>query len=127
VSATSISLRQLIVSDVHVVIQVPPPPSPRDVVRLNRPQKEEADQAIKYIHNTPYGQLAPCEAAKANEFRRLQTDGEQRILNDRPYKDVRITLIALLYSPFGEFLDHIRNPPMISDVVHLKKLETAVD
>jgi len=102
------------------------PPS-RDVVGLNRPQEEEADQAMKYIHDTPYGQLAPSDAAKASEFRRLQNDEEQRILNDRPYKDVQITPIALLYSPFGEFLDRIRNPPTISDGVHLKKLEAAVD
>jgi len=82
---------------------------------------------MKYIHDTRYGQLAPSDAAKASEFRRLQNDEEQRILNDRPYKDVKITPIALLYSPFGEFLDHIRNPPMISDGVHLKKLEAAVE
>jgi hypothetical protein len=82
---------------------------------------------MRYIHDTLYGQLAPSDAAKASEFRRLQNDKEKRILNDRPYKDVQITPIALLYSPFGEFLDHIRNPPTISDDVHLKKLETAVD
>ena len=101
--------------------------SSRDVVGLNRPQEDEADQAMRYIHDTPYGQLAPSDAAKASEFRRLQNDEKQRILNDRPYKDVQITPIALLYSPFGEFLDHIRNHPTISDSVHLKKLEAAVD
>src|SRR6266850_680346 len=126
VSAPSISFRQLIVSGVHVVIQMPPLPS-RDVVGLNRPQEDEADQAMKYIHDTPYGQLAPSDAAKASEFRRLQNDEKQRILNDRPHKDIQITPIALLYPPFGEFLDHIRNPPMISDGVHLQKLEAAVD
>jgi hypothetical protein len=88
---------------VHVI-----PPS-RDVVVPNRPQEEEADQTMKYLHEI------------------LQSNEELRILNDRPYKDVRITPLALLYSPFGEFLDHIRNPPTISDDVHLKKLEDAVD
>jgi hypothetical protein len=105
---------------------MPPLPSP-NVVGLKRPRDEEADQAMKYIHDTPYGQLAPSDAAKASEFQRLQNDEAQRILNDRPHKDVQITPIALLYSPFGEFLDHIRNPPTISDCVHLKELEATVD
>jgi len=102
------------------------PPS-RDVVGLNRPQEEEADQTMKYICETPYSKLSPSDAAKASEFRKIQNDDKLRILNDRPSKDVRITPIALLYSPFGEFLDHIRNPPTISDDVHLKNLEAAVD
>jgi hypothetical protein len=104
----------------------PPLPS-RDVVGQNRAQEDEAVQVMKYIHDTPYSRLAPSDTAKGSEFRRLQNDPERRILNDRPYKDVQITPIALLYSPFGEFLDHIRNPPTISDGVHLKKLQAAVE
>ena len=48
-------------------------------------------------------------------------------MNDRPYKDIQITPIALLYAPFGEFLDHIRNPPMDSDALDLAKLEASVN
>jgi hypothetical protein len=47
-------------------------------------------------------------------------------LNDRPRKDVQITPIALLYPPFGEFLDHIRNTPTDSDDIDLAGLEDAV-
>ena len=74
------------------------PPS-RDVVGLNRPQEEVADQTMEYLRKTPYSVLAPSDAAKASEFRRFQKNDKQRILNDRPSKDVRIAPIALLYSP----------------------------
>jgi hypothetical protein len=82
---------------------------------------------MKYIHETPYSKLAPSDAAKPSQFQKFQKNKKHRILNDRPYKDVQITPIALLYSPFGEFLDHIRNPPTTSDVIHLRKLEAAVN
>ena len=82
---------------------------------------------MKYIQESSYVRLAPSLVAKPSKFRSLQNNEAGRILNDRPYKDVQITPIALLYAPFGEFLDHIRNPPMDSDTVNLAKLEASVN
>jgi hypothetical protein len=82
---------------------------------------------MKYIQDSSYVRRAPSDVAIASEFRRLQNNDEGRILNDRPHKDVQITPIALLYPPFGKFLDHIRNPPMDSDDIDLAYLEAAVN
>ena len=52
---------------------------------------------------------------------------EGRILNDRPSKDVRVPPIALLYAPFGQFLDHVRDRPEEQPGVDLRDFQLAVD
>jgi hypothetical protein len=113
---------------IHIVVQLPPPPS-SDEVELNRQRQEEADKNlpfVKYIRESSYALLAPSEVAQPSAFQKLQNNEELRILNDRPHTDVQVAPIALLYPPFGEFLDHIRNPPMESDDLDLADLEAAV-
>jgi hypothetical protein len=79
------------------------------------------------MDTSPYNELAPSILAHISEFPKHQKDEKARILNDRPNKDVQVPPIALLYPPFGQFLDLIDHPPGVDDNVNLTKLEAAVN
>jgi hypothetical protein len=68
----------------------------------------------------------PSTVAKPSEFIKAQAK-EGRILNDRPDKDGKVPPIALLYAPFGRFLDHIRDRPEKQPGVDLREFQFAVD
>jgi hypothetical protein len=68
----------------------------------------------------------PSTVAKSSEFIKAQAK-EGRILNDRPDKDEKVPPIALLYAPFGQFLDHIRDRPEKQPGVDLREFQFAVD
>jgi hypothetical protein len=48
---------------------------------------------------------APSDVAKVPNYKKLQLDSKQRILDDRPDQDPLIAPISLLYQPFGYFHD----------------------
>jgi len=50
-----------------------------------------------------------------------------RFLNDCPGKGERVPPIALLYAPFGRFVDHIRDRPKEQHGVDLREFQFAVD
>jgi len=75
--------------------------------------------------NSPYGLDPPSTLALPSEFQYY--NDAKRILNDRPKTDIRVTPIALLYDPFGQFLDHIRDPPETLDDLDLRELEFSVN
>ena len=107
-----------------------PPPSSCDVFGLHQPQEEEGNRVlpfIKYLQDSSYVRGPLTDVAWASFLRQLQVDEKRRILNDRSHKGIQITPIALLYPPFGEFLDHIHDPPVDSDDNDLAKLEAAVN
>jgi hypothetical protein len=117
---------------VHVVVQLP---SSRSLLEpgLGPPQVEAEherdtfDDLIEHLAATPFVQDAPSAVSVASVFRRCQETTE-RILNDRPNKDVKVPPIALLYSPFGQFIDHFRDLPEKQEPgVDLWKFQLAVD
>jgi len=69
-----------------------------------------------FATTSPYATESPSDAAHPSAFRVYQKDSVIRLLNDRPTKDIWVTPIALLWRPFGQFHDHIRNPPETMDV-----------
>src|SRR5712675_2287660 len=75
--------------------------------------------------NSPYGLDPPSTLALPSEFQYY--NDAKRIFNDRPKTDIRVTPIALLYVPFVQFLDHIRDPPETLDDLDLRELEFSVN
>jgi len=51
---------------------------------------------------------APSKVSKLENYKALQTQPQQRILDDRPYADRFIPPISLLYDGFGVFDDVLR-------------------
>lgn len=98
----------------------------KDARLLNSAEKDDYDKLLEYTHTSPLVCGAPSTVAKASEFRKSQAK-EGRILNDRPIKDERVTPIALLYAPFGRFLDHIQDRPEEQPGVDLRNFQSAVD
>jgi len=110
---------------VHLVVQLPP------VAKLKRkwPGKERVGIAPfrTFSELSPYATIPPFDVAHPSAFRLYQCNDAIRLLDDRPTNDNRITPIALLYRPFGQFLDHIRDPPETVENLHLNTIEYRVD
>jgi len=98
----------------------------KDARLLNSAETDDYDKLLEYIRTSPLVCGVPSTVARASEFRKSQAK-EGRILNDRPNKDERVTPIALLYAPFGRFLDHIRDRPEKQPGVDLRNFQSAVD
>ncbi len=81
----------------------------------------------KFSRKSPYTNDTPSNLATTYRCFVNQNNVEERILNDRPVKDAEVVPIALLYSPFGQFLDRMRDSPEDGDGgVDIKNLEFAV-
>ena len=91
-----------------------------------RPEPDDFDELIEHMTTSPFFCDAPSHVAKPTIFTKSQAK-EGRILNDRPGKDVRVPPIALLYAPFGQFLDHVRDRPKEQPGVDLRAFQLAVD
>jgi hypothetical protein len=107
-----------------------PPPS-RAIVGLKRQWVEAQDgefSSLKtYMADSPFVLVTPSIVARPRVFPKHQSNTEERILNDCPNKDVQVTLIALQYHTFGQFLDHIHDRPEGDDDVDLTELGITVD
>jgi len=108
---------------IHMVVQLP------QVAGLKRKLEEQTGIAPfrTFSELSPYAMIPPSDAARPNTFQVYQRHAAIRLLDDRPNSDTRITPIALLYRPFGQFLDHIRNPPETVDGLDHRSLEFFVE
>ena len=111
---------------IHIIVQIP---QGRSSVY---PPQVDAQCEIYYgeindkLDNSWFVRQAPSSASKPSNFSKWQRT-EDCLLNDRPVKDVNIPPIALLYPPFGGFIDHIRNRPEKQEGVDLRGFQIAVD
>jgi len=97
-----------------------------DACLLDSAKPDDFDKLVGHTATSPLVCEAPSTVAMPHVFRKSQAK-EGRILNDRPHKDVRVPPIALLYAPFGRFLDHIRDRPEEQPGVDLREFQLAVD
>ncbi|KAI9450412.1 hypothetical protein F5148DRAFT_1290817 [Russula earlei] len=122
---------------ISIIVQLPsiPPTRPLidDVRKCQREETEhdQLDDLKSFNCLSPLMNTAPSAVSRPRDFRVLQSDPDARVLNDRPNKDIEIMPIALLYGPFGEFLDqirdHIREPPVTVQGVDFRELELTVN
>ena len=115
---------------VHVVIQLPPEQSlvefGPDLPRVEA-KHDTYDKLIVYLSTSRYVLDAPSSMSKPSEFQDYQGT-ENRILNDRPRKDVQVPPLALLYPPFGQFNDDLfSNEEPAMRPTDLRKLWFAVE
>jgi hypothetical protein len=114
---------------VHIIVQLP---SQLYLIstRLGLPRVEvEPDSFDRLVENLAASSFvlgAPSTVSKPSEFQTYQSTSN-RILNDRPSKDAKVPPIALLYPPFGDFIDHIRERTEKELGVDLRKFQFAVD
>jgi len=108
---------------IHIVVQLPL------ITGLKHKPEEQVGIAPfrTFSELSPYAMIPPSDAARPSTFQVYQRNAAIRLLDDRPNSDIRITPIALLYRPFGQFLDHIRNPPETVDDLDHRSLEYFVD
>jgi hypothetical protein len=112
---------------VHIVVQFPPEQSllkiEADLPRVEA-ERDDYDNLLDYMAGSPYVLDTPSFISKPGEFQKYQdTLPDYRILNDRPSRDVKITPLALLYPPFGQFIDDITERP----IKPTRRFEFAVD
>jgi hypothetical protein len=112
---------------VHIVIQLPPEPSlvegGLDLPRVEA-EHDTYDDLIIYLGASRYVLDAPSTMSKPNMFQDYQGT-DNRILNDRPSKDVNVPPLALLYPPFGRFIDDLH--PKKKPAMNLQTLQFAVE
>ncbi len=99
---------------VNVVIQLPEEYSFMVVRRMQEviaPTNELLAPMKKFSRKSQYTNDTPSRLVVASTCFVNQNNVEERILNDRPAKDAEVVPIALLYSPFGQFLDRMRDSP----------------
>lgn len=117
-----------------------PPPSKHIHIVIQLPQERSLeaepdvplgagsfDELTKRLPESPFVQQAPSTVARPSEFRKYQDKVDVRVLNDRPNKDVKAPPIALMYGPFGNFMDHIRDPPEKEPGINMRNFQFAVD
>jgi hypothetical protein len=96
---------------IHIVIQLPPEQSLADS-GLDPLQVEAEydsyDDLIDYMSTSRYVLDAPSTVSKPDVFQEYQ-DTDNRILNDCPNMDNKVSPLALLYPPFGQFIDDLES------------------
>jgi len=119
-------------TQVHVIVQLPKEPySPADRGKRGREDEYVESGGLtdlrQYFAKSVFINFRPSVVALPSNCQKYQEMEEHRILNDRPSKDVEVTPIALLYQPFGQFLDRMHDYPQEDDGIDLMALELAVD
>ncbi len=123
-----IELNSLLPIHVHLVIQL----AKETLATVTRRRYEWAvvseknEAMVEFLRTSAYTNEAPSSLAHLSQCPNNQEDGG-RPLNDRPSKDIDVTPIALLYRPFGQFLDRMLDSPEEEDGIDIEKLESAVD
>src|SRR6266404_1836062 len=121
---------------VHVVVQLPEEPYSATARSRRRHARQiidtETDNLTEikdFFRKSEYLRLSPSLLAQPMHCKKNQENEEQRILNDRPHKDIKITPIALLCQPFGRFLDRMHDSSLETDDIAIDsdELEIAVD
>ncbi len=112
---------------VHLIVQLPE--DPRSVTGKRKYEDEHVgnprmaklrESAMTWYPPVPTGEMSSTKSGKCPAME------EDRILNDRPTVDAQVTPIALLYRPFGQFLDRLNEYPQVDDSIDLWRFECAV-
>jgi len=88
---------------------------------------EDPSMVARAFCHSCYPLEAPSIVARPNNFLKHRLDPSIRILKDRPERGVQVTPTELLYRPFGQFLDHIYDPPRTLDGLQRRDMESAVN
>ena len=118
---------------VHVVVQLPYSAAARcrrkHAGKIIQTESGNLANLKNFLSESMYLYCSPSWLAKPKQCKENQDNERYRILNDRPEKDVKVTPIALLYQPFGRFLDSMRESPLETDGIDIDAygLEMAVD